>query len=423
MKKIKILTVSDNPIAFSGVAGQTKYMIEALLQSGKFEVVSLAGAIKHKDYNPIKTEEHGDDWILYPVDGFGTAEIVRYMLRNHKPDIVWVMSDPRMHTWLWTIENEIRAVCPIVYYHVWDNYPYPKFNTPWYESNDMIVSISKITSDIVRTVSPSVEETYLPHAVDPNVFRKLPEEEIKKQKDTIFEGRLKNKFVFFWNNRNARRKHSTTLVWWFLDFLEKHNLKDKICLLMHTDPRDEHGTDIPAILKDRNATNGEILISAAKLPPEHVNVLYNIADCTVSISDAEGYGLSLQESLATSTPIIATETGGMQEQVKNSFGEVFGVSIKPSSKMLVGSLTVPYILEDRISQEDFEAALMTIYSLPKEELQEMGKRGKQHSVDNYNFDTYRNSWVKILEGVHEKFGSWETRKNHKSWRFEQINFD
>ena len=44
-KKIKVLTLGDMPLSTSVVGLQTKYVIEALLKSGKFEVFSLGGAI------------------------------------------------------------------------------------------------------------------------------------------------------------------------------------------------------------------------------------------------------------------------------------------------------------------------------------------------------------------------------------------
>ena len=49
-KKIKILTLSDNPLAPSGVAIQTSNMIKGLLKTGKFQVFSFAGEMKHNDY-------------------------------------------------------------------------------------------------------------------------------------------------------------------------------------------------------------------------------------------------------------------------------------------------------------------------------------------------------------------------------------
>ncbi len=45
-KKIKVLTISDHPLSPSGVGTQTKYMIEALLNTGRYQVVSLGGSSK-----------------------------------------------------------------------------------------------------------------------------------------------------------------------------------------------------------------------------------------------------------------------------------------------------------------------------------------------------------------------------------------
>ena len=93
----------------------------------------------------------------------------------------------------------------MVYYHVWDNYPYPIYNKKWYDSTDCIASISKVTHDIVNNVSPDVENHYIPHAVNEEVFKKLTKEQIKDFKDDHL-GKDNDKMIFFWNNRNARRK-------------------------------------------------------------------------------------------------------------------------------------------------------------------------------------------------------------------------
>ena len=87
-KKIKVLTLSDHPLSPSGVGTQTRYVIEALLNTGRYEVISLGGAIGHHDYKPQKTDVYGDDWIIYPVDGYGGQDDIRAILRNQKPDIV-----------------------------------------------------------------------------------------------------------------------------------------------------------------------------------------------------------------------------------------------------------------------------------------------------------------------------------------------
>ena len=416
-KRIKILTLGDMPLSTSGVGNQSKYMIEALLESGKFEVFSLGGAMKHPQYKLIKTEKWGDLWKVLPVNQFGTKEIVRSIVWKEKPDIVWFMTDPRFWGWLWEIENEIRQNIPMVYYHVWDNYPYPKFNKKFYESNDVIVTISKLTDDIVRNVTPDVETHYLPHAVNTDLFRKLDDEIIENLRGDNKgpDGRsLKDRFVVLFNSRNARRKHSGTLIFWFKEFLEMVG-EDKAVLLMHTEPTDPNGPNLMQIVQDLDLNNGTVLFSRDKLEEDKVATLYNIADVTVNISDAEGFGLSCLESLSCETPVVAVKTGGLQDQITD--GEnVFGAMIEPSSKQIVGSQLVPYVMEDRISKEDFLNSLKSVYDAGIEGRKKMGSLGREHVINNFNFDKFNSSWVNLLLKIHEDRGSWETRKNHKNWR-------
>ena len=126
------MTISDMPFAPSGVGTQTRYIIDNMLKTGKYKFVSLGGAMKHQNHQPIKTEEWEDDWITFPVDGYGSQEIVRSIIRQERPDILWFMTDPRFYGWLWEIENEIRPLIPMIYYHVWDNYTYQAYNKKFY---------------------------------------------------------------------------------------------------------------------------------------------------------------------------------------------------------------------------------------------------------------------------------------------------
>jgi len=424
VRKIKVLTISDHPLSPSGVGTQTKYIIEALLQSGKYEVVSLGGAIKHPDHKPQKTEQYGDLWKIYPVDGYGSPDAVRSILRTERPDILWFMTDPRFFPWLWAIEQEIRPLVPMVYYHVWDNRPYPMFNQRYYDSNDFIATISKVTDDIVRNVAPNVATEYIPHAVDGKIFAPMTStdtEEFSHAFLNIPEGEEDTKVTFFWNNRNARRKQSGSLIWWFKEFLDEVGL-DAARLIMHTDPKDPHGQDLVAIMHETGLINGEVLLSTQKIPPETLAKIYNIADCTINISDAEGFGLATLESLSCGTPIIVNMTGGLQEQVTDGT-KWFGIGIEPSSRAIIGSQEVPYIYEDRISKEDFLSALRTICKMTPAERSAMGLSGREYTLANYNYQTYCDRWVQLLENIYEDYGSWnhpDGRKNYKGWEHVEL---
>ena len=418
-QKIKVLTLGDHPLSPSGVGIQTKHVAEALLKTGRYRVITLGGAMKHHNYDSVKVDPYGDDWIIHPVDGYGTIEQIRSLLRTERPDILWLMTDPRFYGWLWSMDNEIRSLVPMVYYHVWDNYPYPVFNKANYESNDVIASISKVTHDIVSNVAPEVENVYLPHSVDDELFMPLPEENISKfRKDHFPEEEDQDKVIFFWNNRNARRKQSGTLIFWFKEFLDEVG-HENATLIMHTDPKDPHGQDLRRMIKDFDIDNGQVLLSQAKIPPEGLAFMYNMADCTINISDAEGFGLATLESLSCGSPIIVNMTGGLQEQVTDG-KEWFGVGIEPSSKAVIGSQDVPYIYEDRISKEDFINALKEIYNMTKKERKALGLKGRNHIITNYNYKNFEEQWVELMDNVYKNRGSWEDRKNYNSWKFAEV---
>jgi len=416
-KKIKIFTLSDHPLTPSGVGTQTRYIIEGMLRTGKYQFISFGGLIKHEDYRPIKTEEFGDDWIIIPTDGYGTQESVRAMLWSEKPDIVWFMTDPRFWGWLWQIEEEIRHNVPMVYYHVWDNYPYPTYNKPNYDSNDFIATISKVTDDIVANVSPDVDRQYVPHAVNLDIYKPLEDDFLEQLRADNFKEN-KDKFIVFWNNRNARRKMGATLILWFKDFLDRVG-HDKAVLLMHTNPRDQAGSNLEALIEDLELNDGQVLFSREKLHPENLAAMYNMVDCTINISDAEGFGLGTLESLSCGTPIIVNMTGGLQEQVTDG-EDWFGIGLEPTSKTIVGSQEVPFIYEDRLSKEPVVDALYRLYMMSKEQRKELGLKGRKHVEKNYNFENFIKTWDEIFTRIHEKEGSWETRNRKQNWTLEEV---
>ena len=418
-KKIKVLTISDHPLSPSGVGSQTKYVIEALLKSGKFEVISFGGAMKHQNYQPLKVEPYGEEWRIVPVDGYGNPEMIRSVLRTEKPDILWFMTDPRFYGWLWEMENEIRGLVPMVYYHVWDNFPAPHFNRNSYLSNDRICAISKVTHEIVKEVAPEVKCDYVPHAVDSNIFTQLTEEQILEIRNTNLAETDKDKVIFFWNNRNARRKQSGSLLFWFKKFLDKVG-HDKAQLIMHTDPKDPHGQDLEHIVEHLNLNeHRQVLLSVQKINQNDLAVLYNMVDCTINISDAEGFGLATLESLSCGTPIIANMTGGLQEQIRSG-SDLFGIPLFPESKAVIGSQDVPYIYEDRLSEGQVVSALEKIFVMSREERRELGIKGREHVMENYNFETFNKQWINIMTEIYEEEGSWENRKKYNGIRFLEV---
>lgn len=151
-KKKKILLITDDIRVHSGVAHIGREIV--LKTSHKYDWVQMAGAISHpelgkridlsEDTNKL-TGNTDSSVILYPVQGYGNPDILRQLIKEEKPDALFLITDPRYFTWIFQIENEIRKHIPIVYLNIWDELPVPLYNTEYYESCDMLLSISKNT--------------------------------------------------------------------------------------------------------------------------------------------------------------------------------------------------------------------------------------------------------------------------------------
>ena len=112
-------------------------------------------------------------------------------------------------------------------------------------------------------------------------------------------------------------------------------------------------------------------------------------------------------------------TGGLQEQVTD--GENwFGIGLKPSSRSIIGSQDVPYIYEDRLNGKDVVEAMHKMYNMKKEERELLGQKGQEHVEKNYSFSQLSQKWPILLEEIHNELGSWETRKNYKSWHLTEV---
>jgi glycosyltransferase involved in cell wall biosynthesis len=394
-EKIKLVTISDHPLVSSGVGLQTRYILEGLLATGRYSVRSIGGAIDHKDYTPQRISEYGDDWMIYPVKGYGNEHLMRQILDVEKPDALWFMTDPRFYQWLFSMSDEVRdRGVPMLYYHVWDNYPVPKFNRQAYLACDFIGCISKLTHDIVCKLGMENDSAYIPHAVNADVFKPWTEEEIMAKREEMMKDH-KDKFVIFYNSRNARRKMTSDIVKVFSYFLKEVG-KDKAFLLMHTDPHDKEGANLIEVANLLGLENTQLGFSSARLPPEVIAAYYNMADVTMNISNNEGFGLSCLESLSCGTPVIINRTGGLQDQATDDEGNTFGVVLEPATKSLTGSQQIPYIFDDRCSDEDMLKALLKMYKMSREERRKVGEKAREWTLKRFSLKQMVDMWDEAI---------------------------
>ena len=159
MKKKKILLLSDDLRMNSGIATMSRELVLGTVHH--YDWVQIAGAIKHPEQGKIvdlnqatnQMLNRTDSYVkLYPVDGYGSEQILFSVMQMEKPDAIMHFTDPRFWGWLYALEHQIRQRIPLTYLDIWDDLPYPMWNRPFYQSCDALFAISKQSNNIAKHV-------------------------------------------------------------------------------------------------------------------------------------------------------------------------------------------------------------------------------------------------------------------------------
>ena len=445
-KRKKILLLADDIRTHSGVGSQSREIV--LNTAHHFNWVQLGGAVKHPeagkgfDLSHDVNNEMGltDSSVrILACDGYGNQQVLRSMLDQEKPDLIMHFTDPRYWVWLYQMENEIRQQCPIAFYTIWDDLPYPMYNREFYRSDDMLLGISKQTVNLVKNVLKDYPKedwaiNYIPHGIDEKKFFPIKNDlefEVWKEK---FLGKEEYDFVVLWNSRNIRRKNCPDIILsWrtFLDQLPKEKAK-KCLLIMHTDPVDNNGTDLPAVIEATcDPKIHKTKFSTGKIDHKHLNYLFNLSDAHMFMTDNEGWGLGLTESLTAGRMIIAPVQGGMQDQMRfedengdwidfstehpsNADGKYkkcgkWAMPMFPSTRSIKGSPQTPYIFASQVSVEDAAIALMKTYKMGPEERQERGLAGREWVMSEESGFTAKRMGERFIENFDILIKNWKPK--------------
>lgn len=401
-------------MVLSGVALESKYIFEGLLKTGRFQILSLGAAIKHENYQPLRVQEYNGDWIVLPIDGYCNPQFLREVLDVEKPDALWLMTDPRFYGYLFEMVDEIsdRGI-PLLYNTIWDNLPTPSFNKFYYNSCDFLGCISKLTYGIMKDLGLENKSEYIPHAVPSSIFYPMDEKVVQEEKVKLFGKEKENSFVVFYCSRNARRKKTNDLLVAFKQLADKVGDQngEKCFLVMNTDPKDPEGSDLLQVAQMLQLKPSQITFSQNRIEFDKLALLYNIADLTSCCGAEEGFGLSSLESLMCGTPVVSTKTGGLQDQnIEPETGEVYGVSIEPASKLLVGSQQIPYIYSDHPSHQQIADSLFQMYSLSRAQRKEIGKRASESVLKRFDMNMMINKWDKAITKCVDDFKDGNPRR-------------
>lgn len=452
-KKKKILLLCDDLRMHSGIATMAREFV--IGTAHKYDWFQLGAAINHPEKGKVfdlsqevnRIRGINDSYVrVMPWNGYGDPEILRQLINTEQPDAILHFTDPRFWEWLYRMEHEVRQVIPIFYYNIWDDLPTPMYNQPYYESCDLLMCISKQTYGIVHEALETKDYedwqiTYVPHGVNHNVFFAIDDkhpsyQEYLKFKNDCLKGKDYN-FIAFYNSRNIRRKHTSDLMLGFEEFVKTLTLeqREKCLLLMHTDPVDQNGTDLPAVIEACCKNSNIEFTHVRHASPEQMNFYYNIADVTVNVASNEGFGIGTVESVMAHTPIIVNVTGGLQDQCgfvdehgnvlterhykgswkSNHTGRYkvhgrWAQPIFPKAITLQGSVPTPYIFDDIIDYRDLVEPFQYWYNMSRENRKEFGKAGREHFMKPEVGLSAENMCNRFINDMNTAFKNWQPRK-------------
>jgi glycosyltransferase involved in cell wall biosynthesis len=447
----KILLLTDDIRVHSGVATVAKEIVTHTAHH--FNWVQIAGSINHPekgkrlDLSQATNEVNGlkdSSIVMYPVDGYGDSRIIRELIKIEKPDALFLITDPRYFTFIFNMEQEIRKHIPITYLNIWDDYPAPMYNKPYYEACDLLMGISKQTVNINKLVLKGSEGDrifkYIPHGKDPNIYFPVKEDDLDyiNFKSQVFN-KKKPKFVVFFNSRNIRRKQIPDTLMAFRAFLDSlpENEAKECFMVLKTERVTDAGTDLPKVkeyLFDENYKDNVIFIDQ-RLSEQQLNWLYNIADIHTLLTSNEGWGLANTEAMLAGTPIIANVTGGMQDQMRfidnedkwfepsadvpsnhrgtyKKHGE-WAFPVYPTSRSIQGSPPTPYIYDDRCKWEDVTERMQECYKLGRKELKRRGLKGREWALGDEAGFTSEHQGKRVIEALDTLFDIWKPREKYE----------
>jgi glycosyltransferase involved in cell wall biosynthesis len=305
--------------------------------------------------------------------------------------------------------------------------------------------ISKQTYNIVKQVlkDRNYEDwqiTYVPHGINHTNFFPIDKdhaqyEEFIKFKDSLIP--KETKFVTFYNARNIRRKHTSDLILAYKTFCDKLSKEDaaKCLLLMHTDPIDENGTDLPAVINELCPMYPISFTNKRLLTVQELNYLYNLSDISANIASNEGFGLGTAESVMAGTPIVVNVTGGLQDQcgfkksikeyvMADDYNDDFQTNAEgkyhqhgewakpvfPAVRTLQGSVPTPYIFDDIVDYKECAEAIHYWWMMTDEDRADAGQKGREHFMKpeiGLSAESMGNNFIKDINTL---LANWKPRK-------------
>lgn len=362
-KKPVILVCTDSPVVSTGFGRVCYNLVKRWADTDKYTIVCMGTNDRGKAH-PFRNYKNV---IIEPLPYIGEdpygREAMPELLQKYQPDLVFGLND----LWVWTADERMPHMQDWFFKHLKGYKPYIPFigyfpvdGRPWEQKwvkalNNMAFAATftdygyKVLSETPNVNMSKVNKVYHGHSHED--FYPITKEEANKMRKHM--GVPEDAYVVGCINRNQERKNLPSLITAFKMFNDGYSVCDgcghyqsldfaKDCeycgsydftegkkgvpqahLYLHMNPYDGRGYRLPKLVQDNKAKNVIMMQPydvAEGISTEDLNKVYNLCDVTVNVALAGGYELGVAESMAAGTPVIATRTTSITEQLQDDRG-------------------------------------------------------------------------------------------------------
>lgn len=229
---------------------------------------------------------------------------------------------------------------------------------------DMILSTSEIMKqETLKYTGKNI--TVTPFGVDTSVFKKA---NVSKEPNTIYIGTIKS----------IEEKYGIRYIIEAAKILKDRikNQKLKFLLIGAGSQSDYYKKQIAAEgLADTVELTGRIKFSDV---PHYHNLLDIFLN--VSIDDSESFGVAVVEAMSSETPVIVSDVGGLMEVIDKG---KFGIIVKKKNAVEIADAIEKLINNPQLREE-------------------MGKKGREHVLNTYDFNVSLNKMIEAYNSVLKK---------------------
>jgi glycosyltransferase involved in cell wall biosynthesis len=365
---LKILVYSETPTIETGTAQVAKHLLSYMVEFGhEIEVCAINHFSESYDHEKYPYTIHASP----PTEAYN-LEKAHYLIRHAEYDALFLYADVSQLNALTdvVIEAKKKRTFPVILYTCLDCDLINHQTLRCLTVASHIIMYSNHSRSVALRYMPALAIQTIYHGCEPETFYPLSEEERRATRKHIF-GIEDNMFVVISVARNQWRKDPGRTLMIFHEF---HKTHPDSMLYMHTKMQDIGGSlpDAASILGMRLvppmpeiAFAGQGFSEQSGFSRPFLNKLYNCADCFISTSTGEGFGLTTTEAMAAQIPLVVPRN--------SSFVELIGEQEERGYLALSGGdidhMVIPYGVSDNprpiVHAQSMINALHTVYCDPK----------------------------------------------------------